>query len=178
LGIVVKRVSGKSLREFAAENIFRPLGMNNTQYRDDQNVVIPNLATGHILNANHELVSLATAYHLVGDGGIYTTAEDLFRWDQNFYNNKLSNKDRHLTDQFYEKGRLNNGDTVDYAFGVVRSQLEGMETIEHGGQFIGYKSDLIRFPAKELSVIVLCNTETIDAQRLSVQVANLYLTKE
>jgi CubicO group peptidase (beta-lactamase class C family) len=178
LGIIIKKISGKSLREFAYQNIFQPLGMNHTQYRDNMNIEIKNQATGHLLNTNKKSEPLVTAYHLVGDGGVYTTIDDLVRWDQNFYHNLLGEKNQNLIDRFYEKGKLNNGESIDYAFGIVNTQIDGMKAIEHGGQFIGYKSDILRFPEKQFTVIILCNSEAIDAQQLTIQVAEKYLTKQ
>lgn len=175
LGIIVRRVSGKSLREYANQNIFQPLGMNHTQYRDNIKIEIKNLATGHLLNSNGKLEPIVTAYHLVGDGGVYTTINDLVSWDQNFYHNMLGEKNRNFAKEFYEKGKLNNGESIDYAFGVVNTQIDGMKAIEHGGQFIGYKSDMLRFPEKQFTVIILGNSEAIDAQQLAIQVAEKYL---
>jgi CubicO group peptidase (beta-lactamase class C family) len=175
LGTIVKRTSGESLREFARQNIFQPLGMKNTQFLDDQAIVIKNLATGHMLDSRGVPQPLVTGYHLVGDGGVYTTVEDLYRWDQNFYSNQLGKKNQNLIAQFYTRGRLNNGEPVDYASGVVRGNHDELTTIEHGGRFIGYRCDLIRFPERRLSVILLCNSDAIDAQKLSVDVADLFL---
>lgn len=175
LGLIVKRVSGQSLPTFADENIFKPLGMRHTQYRDDLNTTIANLATGHVLNAENILEPVSTTYHLVGDGGMYTTLDDLYLWDQNFYHNQLGKKDQHLIDQIYERGRLNNGDAVDYGFGVGHYQKDGLDLIEHGGQWIGFKNDIARFPDQQLTVMLLCNSEAIDAQQLSLQVAEHYL---
>lgn len=175
LGLIVKRVSGQSLRTFADENIFQPLGMDNTQYRDNPNTSIANLAIGHVPNAKNILEPVSTTFHLVGDGGVYTTIDDLYRWDQNFYRNQLGKKDTLLIDQFYEKGTLNNGDSIDYAFGIVHTQKNGLDMIEHGGQWIGFKSDIVRFPDKQLTILLLCNSEIIDAQQLSLQVAEHYL---
>lgn len=175
LGLIVKRVSGQSLPTFADENIFKPLGMRHTQYRDDLNTTIANLATGHVLNAENILEPVSTTYRLVGDGGMYTTLDDLYLWDQNFYHNQLGKKDQHLIDQIYARGRLNNGDAVDYGFGVGHYQKDGLDLIEHGGQWIGFKNDIARFPDQQLTVMLLCNSEAIDAQQLSLQVAEHYL---
>ena len=149
--------------------------MRHTQYRDDPNTPITDLATGHVLNAEKIVQPVLTTYHLVGDGGVYTTIDDLYLWDQNFYHNQLGKKDPHLIDQIYERGRLNNGDAIDYGFGIVHYQKDGLDLIEHGGQWIGFKSDTARFPDKQLTVVLLCNSETINAQQLSLQVAEHYL---
>lgn len=183
LAVIVKRVSGKSLRQFAAESIFKPLGMTHTQYRDAVNISIPELAVGYIVNADGTYSSTQhfyQDYHLIGDGGLYTTLEDLFKWDQNFYHNQLGNKDPHLIDQALTTQPLNNGEPNSYAFGLVKSEYQGETEFEHGGGFFGYRSDMARFPQSELTVIELCNfasEKSSEVQDLTLQVAGFYLNK-
>jgi CubicO group peptidase (beta-lactamase class C family) len=183
LGIIIERVSGSSLRQFAEESIFKPLGMSHTQFRDNISISISDLAVGNIFNADGSRLStrqIAKDYHLVGDGGLYTTLEDLFKWDQNFYHNQLGKGDSHLIEQMYSVQKLNDGNPNDYAFGLVVTTYHNTVEIEHGGGFIGYSSDMARFPEKKLTVIELCNIfryETSEAQDRTPLVADLFLTK-
>ncbi len=183
LGIIVRRVSGRSLRQFAEEAIFNPLGMTHTQFRDDVNISIPDLAVGNIFNPDGSRLparQIALDYHLVGDGGLYTTLDDLFKWDQNFYHNRLGKRDPHLIEQMYSVQKLNDGNPNDYAFGLVVTTYHSTTEIEHGGGFIGYSSDMARFPEKNLTVIELCNRfkyNSSEAQDLTPQVADVFLGK-
>src|SRR6185436_6626296 len=89
LAQIVKKASGKSLREFAQDNIFKPLGMVHTGYYDDATEVIRNRATGYSSRTDGGFsAEIVRSYH-VGDGGLFTTTDDLFLWDQNYYDNKL-----------------------------------------------------------------------------------------
>ena len=175
--------SGKSLRQFADEAIFKPLGMTHTQYRDDAKISIPDLAVGYVLNpdGSRDPQSLRyQLYTLVGEGGLYTTLDDLFKWDQNFYHNQLGKKDPHIIDQMLAIQPLNNGEFNNYAFGQVIMKYRGMTDIEHGGGWFGYRSDIARFPEKKLTVIELCNFSSVNesvVQELTPQVADLFLNK-
>ena len=181
LGMIVKRVSGKSLRQFAAENIFKPLGVTHTQFKDDAKIVIPDLAVGYQLDSDGRWVStreFMQAFHIYGDGGLYTTLDDLYKWDQNFYHNQLGKKDTQLIEQAYSTQMLNNGQLGDYGFGLGIYNYRGLTEIEHGGGLPGYRSDTARFPKKVLTVIELCNFYTdndSEVQELTPRVADLYL---
>src|ERR1051325_8549675 len=82
LGIVVRRASGESLRQFAATRIFKPLGMTHTQFRDDHSQVIDGEAIGYLKTPTGYSVSIPQL-DVVGDGGVFTTVEDLAKWDGN-----------------------------------------------------------------------------------------------
>lgn len=174
LSLIVKRASGKSLREFAEENIFQPLGMRDTLFYDDHTMIIENRADGHFYK-DGSIDVFNTSYDLVGAGGLYTTVEDLFLWDQNFYRNRLGQGEQALIDRMLTPGTLNDGTELDYAFGLGVSEYEGLRMISHGGGFIGFRAELIRFPEQGFSVAVLCNLDCIDAELLALTVADIYL---
>jgi len=89
LAHIVKRVSGKSLREFAEEYIFKPLGMTNTHFQDDLTQLVRNRAVGYSPRAGGGFVSVVTNFDRVAPAGVLTTVEDLLLWDRNFYENRL-----------------------------------------------------------------------------------------
>src|SRR5215204_2329501 len=88
LGIIAARVSGKSLRVFADENIFKPLGMKNTRFDDNRFEIVKNRAHGYMVGPGNSIRARSSLDDLVGDGGILTSVEDLYLWDQNFYDPK------------------------------------------------------------------------------------------
>ncbi len=89
LSVIVKRASGQSLRDFAAERIFGPLGMRHTQFNDSHTRIIPNRATGYSKGKNGVFGIDMSDWEQTGDGAVATTVEDLQRWDQNFYDPKV-----------------------------------------------------------------------------------------
>jgi CubicO group peptidase (beta-lactamase class C family) len=176
LSIIVKRVSSKSLREFTEENIFKPLGMNNTHFHDDHTMIVKNRAAGYSPKKDGGYRINMTTLPMVGDGGLFTTVEDLFLWDQNFYYNKLGGKD--LVNQLLNLGTLNNGEKLSYAFGLEAIDYRGLKTVSHSGSMAGFRAQLIRFPEQKFSVICLANLSTINPTKLCKQVADLYLSAQ
>jgi CubicO group peptidase (beta-lactamase class C family) len=171
LSIVVKRASGKSLRDFAAERIFKPLGMTHTEFRDDHTSLIAHRALGYQPTGATFRIS-QPEFDVVGDGGAYSTIEDLAKWDANFQSGRVGGKQAIALLQ--TPGTLNDGQTIPYALAVTTGEFHGLRTYSHGGSYGGYRSMLLRVPEKRLSVITLCNTS--DAPNtLAEQVSSVVL---
>lgn len=174
LSMIVRRASGKSLRRFAHENIFVPLGMKNTHFHDDHTMIVPLRATGYSPKENGEFGIDMSNFEQTGDGAVFTNIEDLLLWDQNFYQPKVGG--RELLDLFLVQGRLNSGEQLKYASGLFVGEHRGLKMISHGGSWAGYRAELIRFPAERFSVACLCNVGTSNPSGLATQVAELYLS--
>ncbi len=174
---IVKRVSGKSLRDFAEENIFKPLNMTNTLFKDDHTMIIKNRATGYSPGENGDYRVHISMGDYVGDGGLFTTVEELYHWDQNFYNNKLGKGGQELIEQVLTPGVLNNGNKLNYAFGLIVTKYNGLKLIRHAGGFVGFRAEMIRLPEHKFSVICLANMSTISPQKLCNKVVDIYLAK-
>jgi CubicO group peptidase (beta-lactamase class C family) len=177
LAEIVKRVSGKSLREFAQENIFGPLGMANTDFDDDYRTIIKHRVASYRQGEQGGLQRYLKAHgYTVGPGGLLTTVEDLLRWNRNF--DDMTAGGPHFVDLMLTRGTLNNGDTIDYAFGLVHEEYKDLKTVRHGGGHQGFRTQLLRFPEQRLSVAVLCNLATISntgPAQPALQVADIYL---
>ena len=174
LSTIVKRVSGKTLREFAAESIFAPLYMAHTQYRDDHASLIANRAMAYEQKENKEGYTLDVSYfEQTGDGAVHTSVEDLLLWDANFYNAKVGGKE--FLAELQEHAKLNNGKVLDYAKGLFLQNYRGLPTVSHGGAWGGYRAELLRFPEQHFSVACLCNLGNAAPSRRARQVADVYL---
>lgn len=174
LSIIVKRGSGKTLREFAAENIFRPLKMNSTQFRDDHTQLVPNRALAYEPTENKQGYTLDVSYfEQAGDGAVHTSVEDLLKWDENFYTGQIGGKA--FLAEMQEQGRLNNGKTLDYAKGLSIESYRGLRTVRHGGSWGGYRAELLRFPEQHFSVACLCNVGNANPEERAEQTAEVYL---
>jgi CubicO group peptidase (beta-lactamase class C family) len=171
LSIVVRRASGMSLREFAYERIFNPLRMTHTEYRDDHTALIPQRAVGYQpVGGTYRLSQ--PELDVVGDGGVYSTIEDLVKWDANFETGEVGGADGIALLQ--APGRLNDGQPIQYALGQTIGKFHDITTFSHGGSYGGYRSTLLRFPEKNLSVVTLCNTSAASTT-LAEQVGRIYL---
>jgi len=174
LSLIVKRSSGQSLRDFAAERIFAPLGMGHTQFNDSHTRVIPNRATGYSKTPDGGFGIDMSDWEQTGDGAVLTTIEDLLRWDQNFYESRVG--DAALIGQMQSVGVLNSGKKLDYASALSIGVYRGLPTVSHGGSWAGYRAQLLRFPQQRLSVACLCNDGgTSNPSRLTHRVAEVYL---
>lgn len=176
MGLIVKRVSGMSLREFTTKNIFEPLGMPHTHFRDDHAEILKHDAVGYEQEPGKPFEISITNFDTVGATSLHTTVEDLQRWDENFYHPKVGGDA--FVRQMLERGKLNNGEELDYAFGLVLGKYKGLPTVDHGGADAGYRSDMTRFPEQHLSVAVLCNSAETSPSGLARQVADIVLAKE
>ena len=178
LSQIVKRASGKTLREYAEENMFKPLGMTRTKFYDDHNEIVKNRAASYVPRKGSGFQIAATTLDMVGDGNVFTCVEDLSLWDENFYHNKLGKGGQALIDQALTTGTLNNGEKIDYAFGLVIGDYRGLRIVEHGGAFIGYRAVTLRFPDQRFSVYIQCNLGTMNPSNLARRVADIYLSDQ
>ena len=176
LSVIVKRVSGKTLREFAAESIFTPLRMSNTQFRDDHTQLVPNRALAYEPVENKTGYTMDVSYfEQTGDGAVHTSVEDLLKWDENFYTGQIGGKT--FLAEMLEQGRLNNGKTLDYAKGLFIENYRGLGTVRHGGSWGGYRAELLRFPEQHFSVACLCNLGNANPEKRAEQTAEVYLAE-
>ncbi|MDQ4120730.1 MAG: serine hydrolase [Acidobacteriota bacterium] len=173
LGIIVGRVSGKSLRAFAEENIFKPLGMKNTMFFDNRNEVVKNRASGYMVGQDKSVRVRASLFDLVGGGGVLTTVEDLYLWVQNFYEPKVGNKE--LISLLTAPGVLNSGEKMGYAFGLFHNKYKGLPVIKHSGNMSGYRSQIVSFPEQKFTAIALCNNSAIFPSVIAEKLADIYL---
>jgi CubicO group peptidase (beta-lactamase class C family) len=174
LGEVVKRATGKSLAEFTAEYIFQPLGMIHTRFADDRTAVIPDRVPAYDPGSGDGFfLNWSTTFDIVGAGGLMSSVDDLLLWDRNFYQNKLGMGT--LLKELQTPGVLNNGKQIGYALGLELGTYEGLATVEHNGALFGYRTEFVRFPERNLSVLCLCNLSSAQVGRLSRQVADVYI---
>ena len=173
LGVIVARVSGKTLDAFCQERLFMPLGMTRTQWRDDFTELVPDRATAYGRHGDGPFFTNMPFTHVIGNGGLLTTVGDLLVWNENLDNPRVGG--RALVDQLETRGRLNDGFENEYAQGLVVTEYKGVREVSHGGSTAGYQTFLARYPAERLSIAVLCNVTGSNPSRLAHEVADIYL---
>ena len=172
LAEIVERVTEQSIAEWMKINIFEPLGMTDSFIFDDHNIVIKNRAHSYYAEGN-VFKPYNVNFTLYGPACVYSTAQDLRKWANNFYDPVVGNEQ--LFRLMEERGVLNNGDTTFYAFGQAVIPYKGVKRVFHSGAQAGFKSALVRFPEHKLTVIVLANSRGIDETELANKVADIYL---
>ncbi|NOQ97798.1 MAG: serine hydrolase [Calditrichae bacterium] len=176
LAMIVEKAAGQSLKEFAGENIFKQLGMNNTMFYDDNTDIIKNRVFSYAKVPDEDKFdNLIMRFDLVGSGGVYSCIKDLFLWDQNFYSNKLGKGGQEIIQKMHEEGLLNNGETSGYAFALDIGTYKGLKTVSHGGSLAGYRAQLLRFPDQQFSVVILANRSDANPSEIAFQIAEIFL---
>jgi CubicO group peptidase (beta-lactamase class C family) len=179
LGLIVKRVSGKTLREFTDERIFKPLGMARTHFHEEYGSLVKGRAFSYAPlpdGAPGSYRRIALSYSNVGATSLFTTVEDLARWDENFYTGQVGGKE--LLARMQVKGVLNNGSEIPYASALIIGDYRGSKIVEHAGGDAGFRAQLTRFPDQHFSAIVLCNAGEANPALLTRRVADIYLAAE
>jgi len=161
LAAVVQRVTGQSLAQWSREHLFQPLGMRNTQWRDDFRRVVPGRATAYSRGPGGLWALDMPFTKVYGNGGLLTTVPDLLLW-----NDALSTGTAPLSPELVRQMetpmRLNDGTEISYALGLGVSRWHGIREVTHGGATAGYRTYLARWPERGLSVAVLCNAGPAD----------------
>lgn len=176
LGEIVERKTGMSLRAFTDSAIFKPLGMTNTHFHDDHQMIVRNRAYSYAPDPTGGFRYSPLNYANVGATSLFTTVEDLARWVKNFEDGAVGGME--VIRQMHERGILTKGDTIDYAFGLSHGTYKGLKTIAHSGADAGYRSVIVRFPQQRFAVIILSNLGSFNPMGMAQKVADIYLAQQ
>lgn len=181
LAMIVEKVSGKSFGEFLQDRIFTPLKMTNTLAYEKGKNEVPHRAYGHskIDGVLRETDQSSTSA-VLGDGGIYSSLDDLAKWDRALREHTLLSEAETqpaLTPVRPTGGapKLPEGKPVSYGFGCFLDPYRGHRRMSHDGETIGFRTTIQRFPDDHLTVVVLANRADVDPEALALKVADLYL---
>jgi CubicO group peptidase (beta-lactamase class C family) len=185
LAEIVHRITGKTFSAYTSEQIFKPLGMTNTQFYDDHRRIIKNRADSYEMISNtyyNKRLNFAT----VGATGLQTTVEDLSKWALNFEKPVVG--DSKLIEAFNQPSYLDNGkkivftiidgDTLFHAKAQLLRNYRGVNIIKHGGHDAGFRAFLGRFPDQHFSIITLSNDEHYEAFKTGLEIAEFYLKND
>lgn len=156
LSLTVAKISGLRFRDYLRKNIFTPLGMLNTLAFENGINEVSNRAFGYTIHADSvEFTDQSITSAVLGDGGVYSSINDLYKWDKALYTEILVKKE--LLDIAFTRGKLNNGDELEYGFGWRLEKYRGYEIVYHTGSTRGFRNILYRIPEQNFSVIILTN---------------------
>jgi CubicO group peptidase (beta-lactamase class C family) len=171
LSQIVRPAAFRHLADLAEETVFRPLGMNSTRYYRDRFAILPRRATGYspAPAANDMIpgsIRINTAtLDVTGDGGVFTTLEDVAKWDKLFADPQppFAGAIARMMTQV----ALPSGDKAEYGRGLMLRRVNGYDTVSHMGGLRGYRSDILRIPSEHTTIACLCNASDADAGALS-----------
>ncbi len=176
LAVIVRRITGMSIGEFAKKNIFEPLQMNDSFIYEDRTRVVKNRAIGYSKRNETYVQNHSFNFALGGDGQLYTSVEDFFKWHENYKSQTVGGKK--FTRKMTEKGILKNGDTIDYALGLKIREYRGLKTVLHLGSWAGSLSHYLSFHEEDFAVVIFSNNSDFEILPRPYQIAEMYLEKK
>lgn len=184
LAMVVQQISGQPFGDFLHERIFAPLKMNATVAYEKGKNTISTRAYGHTHNSDawREMDQSSTSA-VLGDGGVYSSLDDLAKWDQALAGHTLLSETemkRAITPVRVSDGSVQepDGTPAAYGFGWFLNSYKGHPRMWHYGETVGFRTTIQRFVDDNLTIVVLCNRDDLVPANLALQIADLFLTAQ
>jgi CubicO group peptidase (beta-lactamase class C family) len=170
LALIVERASGRTFATFLRERIFQPLGMNNTLAHEDGISTVTNRAFGYTQEQGRwTRTDQSQTSAVLGDGGIYSSIDDLAKWDAALYDGRLL--PQKALQAAFKPATHTDDPEVAYGYGW---RITG-ETLWHSGETVGFRNVIVRYPQQKLTVVVLTNRDEPEPYRLALKIAQLNL---
>lgn len=169
LKMIIEKISGQSFNNYLRQIIFIPLGMNNTVAHTEGITIVQNRADGcsrtdsGFIKTDQSLTSA-----VLGDGGIYSSVEDLYKWDQALYSDKIIPHD--LLNEAITRKKLTSGEIIDYGYGWRLKKFLDREVVYHTGSTMGGRTIIYRIPSEQLTVIFLSNRNEGDTLLIAEEI--------
>ena len=172
LALIVGEASGQDFATFLRARIFEPLGMDDTVAYEQGVSTVSSRAYGHsLVDGAWTRTDQSSTSAVLGDGGIYSSIDDLAKWDAALYDDRLLS-DAMRADTFSVQNPIHDEVDVDgYGYGW---RIHG-EKIWHSGETMGFRNVIVRWPQRRLTVVVLTNRNEPEPYRLAMRIAELYL---
>jgi CubicO group peptidase (beta-lactamase class C family) len=160
LGSIIEQTSGQSYETFLQESIFSPLNMRNTGYQHSAKDVV--------FGYSYQLTKLPVDFDdtsgiINAAGGLYSTVEDLYLWDQVLYTEQLLPQAQ-LDQMFAPHKQTPDSDGWAYGYGWVIGEERGRTLVVHNGESEGFRSLIARYPDEHITIILLSNQGTTDVE--------------
>ncbi len=176
LARIIEVQSGESFRAYAAGRIFRPLGMEHTHFSDDYLEIVPGRAESYAPDGEGGWRRVVNQLTALASSSLNTTVDDFLLWMRNYEEGTVGGGG--LLERMVQPGTLNDGEELGYAYGLAVGEYRGLPTIGHGGSWAGFRTNFVRFPRQNLSVVVFCNVSDCDAAGRARRTAEVFLEAE
>jgi CubicO group peptidase (beta-lactamase class C family) len=164
LGLIIEQAAGQPYEAFLRESIFTPLNMTASGYDHNLN----ELAVGYMRDVEADYIDMSIPF---AAGGLYSTVEDLYRWDQALFNGALLTPDS-LSQMFSEHAPIPGPEGLAYGYGWVIGQYSGHRVFEHRGAIEGFVSLFAHYPDDNVSIILLSNLQSTPLNALYTSLFN------
>jgi CubicO group peptidase (beta-lactamase class C family) len=155
LAKIVEEVTGVSFPQWMKEHVFEPLEMNDTYFSDTHGRIVPNLASCYVRNEDSEYMRNASSLTSYGSSSLFSTVDDMVKWMLNFEEGTVGGSEVFTLMQ--QGITLENGERVDYGFGLSIESWRGLPNYVHGGSWRGYVCSTFRFPGQRFALIFIAN---------------------
>ncbi|HZI29313.1 MAG TPA: serine hydrolase domain-containing protein, partial [Gemmatimonadaceae bacterium] len=172
LAELVRRVTGKPFRQWTDEELFKPLGMTRSHFRDDHTEIFPDRVLGYGRAQDGTFRATSNNLMALGSSSLFTTAEDLAKWLANFDDARVGGG-RAMT-RMLSTTPLNDSSPNNYAFGVSVGKYRDQPTISHSGGWASFSTYVLHFPAQKTGIVVLANTG-FNTSQAAFRMADIYL---
>ena len=174
LGPIVEAASGVPFVKFVRERIFSALGMRSSLVHNHTMPEIDNRAYGYDPDADGFQLNDADPLNgIVGSGGIYSTLNDLYQWDQALYGDRLVSEE--TLELAFSAGKTNGGESTDYGFGWRIDNFNGRKRFSHTGSWVGFRAYIGRVPDSKFSLVLLSNRGDFEALEHADEITAAYL---
>ena len=178
LAQIVEKISGEPFPKFMKKNVFDPLGMTSTIVSDQLRAPSRNRAVSYdaswLFGWRYRDADYTPFNRIYGDGNVNTSVEDMYKWDQALYGESLV-KQSTLAEAF-KPMRLNDGTQTSYGFGWLLLTWHNRRSLQHGGAWAGFRSNIVRFPSERLTVVILSNVKLFKVTEAAETISGYYLS--
>lgn len=182
LAQIIERITGERYAEFLKDTIFDPLGMKDTLVVDERKQKVPRLALAYAMHDGRwRDITYSPENSIYGEDGIYSTVNDLYKWDQALYTERLVS--HAMLEKAFTPSLANDGKEIttdillprpsSYGFGWFISSLGGEKDVEHSGWWAGYNTYILRVPSRRVTSIVLTNASNDDVASIAEQMVEI-----
>ncbi|RRA98114.1 serine hydrolase domain-containing protein [Larkinella rosea] len=176
LAELIQRVTGKSFRKWANEQIFDPLDMTSTLVQDNYSELISNRAFGYVKGANGSWYKPVNALTGLGSSSVFSNVEDMAKWLINFGSARVAGSQA-LT-LMKTPGRLNDGTINRYSSGITSGSYHDLPMFTSAGSWAGFSTFDVFFPEQKFGVVVLTNSTFFNAQTAAIQITDIFLANQ
>jgi CubicO group peptidase (beta-lactamase class C family) len=155
---IIEKITGQSFSTCITEKIFKPLNMKTAIIYDTPGKVIYNMASGYKKTGENFAEVNTSGESIYGSTNLYASVNDLINWSVNLTTMSVGGKQL-VGRLFNPADKLNNGDTINYTYGLFVWKHRGLKIVDHGGFTMGFKTQITHIPEAGLTVFVLSNNE-------------------
>jgi CubicO group peptidase (beta-lactamase class C family) len=176
MGLVVERVSNRPFADFLASDVLEPLGMTSTLLRSSNDDITPDIATPYLVRPGNRLEKTWHAMGIGGAGDLVSNLPDLIRWNRMFRAGGIG--DAPFVRRMTERGKLNDGRSINYGLGLGLRRYRGLDVWCHGGGLPGFRSIFAYLPKPDFGCILLANRDDADTYRRLTEIVDIVLDAE